>query len=257
MPKIEKYEPGMFCWIELATNDAAAAKTFYTSLFGWEANDMPIPDGVYTMFQKSGGDLGAMYLSKDMPPNWASYVSVTNVDDSAKKAQSLGANLIAPPFDVMDVGRMSVVADPQGATFCLWQAKKHIGATIRDETNTLCWNELMTPDIVGARAFYASLFGWDLKPSPQYTEIHVGPVPVGGMMQITPDMQGMPPCWTPYFAVDDCDGMVEKAKSLGGQAFVPPTDIPNVGRFSVIGDPQGAMFDIVKLSPYPPAETKM
>jgi len=132
MPIIEKYEPGMFCWIELATNDAAAAKAFYTSLFGWKANDMPIPDGsVYTMLQVDGHDLGALYENKQHPPNWASYINVTSVDDSAKKAQDLGANLIAPPFDVMDVGRMAVVADPQGGSFCLWQAGRHIGATIR------------------------------------------------------------------------------------------------------------------------------
>jgi uncharacterized protein len=248
MPAIEKYEPGMFCWIELATNDAAAAKTFYTSLFGWTANDMPIPDGVYTMLQKNGSSLGAMYQSKDIPPNWASYISVENVDESAKKAQSLGANVVAPPFDVMDVGRTAVVADPQGAMFCLWQAKKHIGATIRDEANTLCWNELMTSDIAAARDFYKGLFGWDLKLSPQYTEVHVGPVPVGGMIQITPDMMGTPPNWSPYFSVDDCDATVTKAKSLGAQIYVPPTDIPNVGRFAVIADPQGAMFDVIKLS---------
>lgn len=247
MTKVEKYEPGMFCWIELATNDAAAAKTFYTSLFGWTANDMPIPDGVYTMFQKSGGDLGAMYQSKDIPPNWASYIAVANADDAAKKAAGLGANIVAPPFDVMDVGRMAVVTDPQGAAFCLWEARKHIGATIRDEANTLCWNELMTTDVAAARDFYKNLFGWSLKPSPQYTEINNGPVPIGGMMQMTGDMQGIPSNWSPYFAVDDCDAMTDKAKSLGGQVYVPPTDIPNVGRFSVIADPQGASFNLIKM----------
>jgi predicted enzyme related to lactoylglutathione lyase len=236
----------MFCWIELATNDAAAAKTFYSSLFGWTANDQPIPDGVYTILQKNGHDLGAMYEAKDMPPNWASYVNVESVDDSAKKAESLGAKLIAPPFDVMDLGRMAVVTDPQGAAFCLWQARKNIGAKIRNEVNTLCWNELMTSDIVAARDFYKSLFGWNLKPSPEYTEINAGSIGIGGMMQITPDMQGTPSNWAPYFAVDDCDAMVEKAKSLGAQIYVPPTDIPNVGRFAVMADPQGAMFDIIK-----------
>jgi len=248
MPVIEKYEPGMFCWIELATKDAAASKTFYTSLFGWTAKDMPIPDGVYTMWQKNGHDLGAMYQSKDIPPNWASYISVENADDSAKKAESLGAKILAPPFDVMDIGRMAVIADPQGASFCIWQPKKHIGATIRDETNTLCWNELMTSDVDAARAFYKGLFGWNLELSPQYTEIHVGPVPVGGMMQITPDMMGTPPNWAPYFSVDDCDAMVDKAKSLGAQVYVPPTDIPNVGRFAVLADTQGATFNVIKLS---------
>ena len=118
MPVIEKYEPGMFCWIELATNDAAAAKSFYTSVFGWKINDIPIPDGsVYTMLQVDGHDLGALYENKEHPPAWNSYVNTTSVDDAAKKAKDLGANVIAPPFDVMDVGRMAVIADPQGAMF--------------------------------------------------------------------------------------------------------------------------------------------
>jgi predicted enzyme related to lactoylglutathione lyase len=250
MSKVEKYEPGMFCWIELATGDAAAAKTFYTSLFGWTTNDIPIPDGVYTMVQKNGSDVGAIYQTTNVPPNWASYVAVESVDDSAKTARDLGANVIAPPMDVMDAGRMAVLADPQGAAFCIWQAKQNMGATIRDDAGTLCWNELMTTDIAAARDFYKGLFAWDLKPSPQYTEIHVGPVPVGGMMQLTGDMQGVPAHWMPYFAVDDCDATAAKAKSLGGQNYVPPTDIPNVGRFSVIADPQGASFAVIKLTPH-------
>ena len=250
MPVIEKYEPGMFCWIELATSDAAASRTFYASLFGWTAKDMPMPDGAYTMLQKDGRDLGALYQTKEIPPNWATYIAVENVDASAMSAGKLGANIVAPPFDVMEVGRMALVVDPQGATFALWQARKHIGATIRDENHTLCWNELMTPDVEASRAFYKGLFGWNLKPSSEYTEIYVGERPAGGMMQMPPDMQGVPPSWTPYFAVEDCDATVAKAKSLGGQTYVPPTDIPSVGRFAVLADPQGATFDVITLSPY-------
>jgi len=247
MPVIEKYEPGMFCWIELATNDAAAAKSFYTSLFGWNANDMPIPDGsVYTMLQVDGHDLGALYENKEHRPAWNSYVNVASVDETAQRAQESGANVIAQPFAVMDVGRMAIIADPQGASLCLWQAGRHIGATIRGDVNTLCWNELMTSDIEGARTFYTNLFGWTLKPSPEYTEINVGSTGVGGMMQITPEMKGMPTAWTPYFCVADCDATAEKVKSLGGRVYMPPTDIPNVGRFAVLADPQGATFNIIK-----------
>ena len=248
MSIVEKYEPGMFCWIELATNDAAASKTFYTSLFGWAANDMPIPDGVYTMLQKNGHDLGALYQTKEIPPNWATYIAVANVDEASAKAADLGATIVAPPFDVMDIGRMALVADPQGATFAMWQAKKHIGATIRDEANTLCWNELMTSDVDASRAFYKGLFGWNLRVSAEYTEIDVGERPSGGMMQMPPDMRGMPSSWTPYFAVDDCDAIVANAKSLGAQVYVPPTDMPSVGRFAVLADPQGASFDVITLA---------
>jgi predicted enzyme related to lactoylglutathione lyase len=249
MPVIDKYEPGMVCWIELATNDAAGAKSFYSSVFGWKINDMPIPDGsVYTMLQVDGHDLGALYENKEHPPAWNSYVNVTSVDESAQKAQESGATVVAQPFDVMDVGRMAVIADPAGASLCLWQAKKHIGATIRGETGTLCWNELMTPDSVAARDFYTKLFGWNLKPSPEYTEISLGSTGIGGMLQLTPDMQGMPAAWAPYFMVDDCDATADKAKSLGAQIYVKPTDLPNIGRYAVIGDPQGAMFDIIKVA---------
>ena len=247
MPVIEKYDPGMFCWIELATNDAAAAKSFYSSVFGWKINDMPIPDGsVYTMLQVDGHDLGALYENTAHPPMWNSYVSVVNADESTQKAQENGANVIAPPFDVMDVGRMSVIADPAGASLCLWQAGKTIGATIRGEFNTLCWNELMTPDIEGAREFYKNLFGWNLKVSPEYTEIDLGSTGIGGMMHITPEMQGMPTAWTPYICVADADATVEKIKSLGGKVYMGPHEIPGTGRFAVCGDPQGAMFNIIK-----------
>jgi len=247
MPVIEKYDPGMFCWIELATNDAAAAKLFYTSVFGWTVNDMPIPDGsVYTMLQVDGHDLGALYENKESRPAWNSYVNVTSVDESAQRAQESGAKVIAQPFAVMDVGRMAVIADPAGASLCLWQAGRHIGATVRGDVNTLCWNELMTPDIETAREFYKNLFGWNVKVSPEYTEIDLGTTGIGGMMQITPEMKGMPTAWTPYFAVSDADATVEKIKSNGGQVFMGPHEIPNVGRFAICGDPQGAMFNIIK-----------
>jgi predicted enzyme related to lactoylglutathione lyase len=249
MGVIEKYDPGMFCWIELATNDAAAAKSFYASVFGWTINDMPMPDGsVYTMLQVDGHDLGALYENKEARPAWNSYVNVTSVDESAQRAQENGGKVIAPPFDVMDVGRMAVINDPAGASLCLWQPGKTIGATIRGDVNTLCWNELMTPDIDTAREFYKALFGWSLKVSPEYTEISVGTTGVGGMMQITPEMQGMPTAWTPYICVADADATVEKVKSGGGQVFMGPHEIPNVGRFAVCADPQGAMFNIIKPS---------
>jgi uncharacterized protein len=249
MPVIDKYEPGMFCWIELATNDAAAAKSFYTSVFGWKINDIPIPDGsVYTMLQVDGHDLGALYENKEHPPAWNSYVNVTSADEAAQRAQENGGTVVAQAFDVMDVGRMAVIADPAGASLCLWQAGRHIGATIRGDFNTLCWNELMTPDIEGAREFYKTLFGWSLKVSPEYTEIDLDGKGIGGMMHITPEMQGMPTAWTPYICVSDADACVEKIKSSGGKVYMGPHEIPNVGRFAVCADPQGAMFNIINPS---------
>jgi uncharacterized protein len=251
MTEVSSYPPGTFCWVELSTNDRQAATEFYTKLFGWTANPMPMgpgPDDVYVMLEKKGKEVGALTTGRDpnVPPNWNNYVSVTSVDDTAEKAKSLGGNVLAPPFDVMDVGRMAVIADPQGGVFSLWQPGKHFGASLVNETGAFCWNELMTNDIEGARKFYTSLFGWTTKVSPEYTELHNGDRPAGGMIDKLPP--GAPPHWVPYFAVDDTDATVEQVKSLGGKVYMPGTDIPNVGRFAFFADPQGADFAVIKIT---------
>src|SRR5437773_94042 len=250
MPEVSSYEPGTFCWVELATSDAKAAKQFYASLFGWEVQENNMGDeGIYYTFQKKGKDVGAMYDEKNAPPHWNNYVSVANVDASAEKAKKLGGKVVNGPFDAMDFGRMAAIRDPQDASFSIWQPKKHIGALVINEPGTLTWNELLTSDIKSARTFYTGLFGWKLKESPEYTEVHVGDRPTGGMMQLSPEMKGMKPLWWPYFAVSDVDGSTKKVSSLGGKVHRPGTDIPKVGRFAVVADPQGASFNLITLSP--------
>src|SRR4051812_38012432 len=115
------YPPGTFSWAELATGDAAEAKAFYTSVFGWDYEDNPIPgDGVYSMATRDGGYVAALFDS-DQPPHWSCYVTVASADEAAALASEHGADVMAEPFDVMDVGRMAVIADPTGAALCLWE----------------------------------------------------------------------------------------------------------------------------------------
>jgi uncharacterized protein len=252
-----EFAPGSFCWAELATTDGPAAKKFYGELFGWEADDIPVGPGmVYTMLKRDGKDTGALYekgeMMKDVPTHWASYISVASADEIAAKAKALGATVMKEPFDVMDVGRMAVIIDPTGASFCIWQAGKRTGFGVKGQTNTVCWNELLTTDSTRAIDFYTRLFGWEANThgGPMaYTEWMNGAEHAGGMMQIAPHMGPVPPHWGIYFAVDDCDATFQKATSLGARAFVPPMDIENVGRFSTMSDPQGAVFSIIKLTP--------
>jgi uncharacterized protein len=261
MPEVTGHAPGSFCWIELNTSDPAAAKKFYTGLFDWQTEDVPAgPDMVYTMLRIGGLEVGAMCgLQPDqkahgVPPHWMSYVSVESADAAAEKAASLGGTVLAGAFDVMDVGRMAIVQDPQGATFCVWQPKAHIGAKLVGENNTFGWDELWTTDTKKAAEFYTGLFGWTAKASgasqagSEYTEWQNGGQSIGGMMQIQPEMGPVPPNWLPYVMVADCNATADKAAASGGKLMVPPTDIPNVGRFSVIQDPQGAVFAIIKLT---------
>lgn len=250
MPAVSSHPPGSFCWIELATSDAAAARAFYTQLFGWSVNEIPMGEmGTYSIFQHGGRDCAAMYQSgpgEGIPPNWLSYVAVKDADASAAQARTLGGQIVKGPFDVFDSGRMAVVSDLQGAVFAIWQPKSNIGVGVRDEPGTLCWNELQARDVDAAKTFYTALFPWRMKESPEYTEWHLGENAVGGMLasQAPPEVPSM---WLPYFAVDDCDGAVEKARFLGGHPIVPAMDIAGVGRFSVLADPQGAVFAVIRL----------
>lgn len=246
-----KHQPGTFCWIELGTSDAAAAKQFYQSLFAWTAAEYPMGEmGTYYVFQKNGKDVAAMYqLTPDMagvPAHWLSYLAVADADASSAKIASLGGTVVNGPFDVGDMGRMAVIADPQGAHFAIWQTVTRAGVETRDEENSLCWNELQVRDAAKAKAFYPALFGWRMKESPDYTEWHLGEHAVGGMA-VSQEPPEVPSYWLPYFAVADCEDAVQRAQGAGAQVFVPPMDIEKVGRFSVLADPQGAVFAVIKL----------
>ena len=259
MATMTQHAPGTFCWPELATSDQEGAKKFYTSLFGWTFEDSDMGNGeMYTMLKLRGEAVGALYkmrpeqASSGMPPCWGSYVSVENADQVAARAKALGATVIMEPFDVMDVGRMAVIADPQGAVFQLWQPKKHIGAGVLDEVGALCWTELMTTDTGAAEAFYTGLLPWRAETKPMgpgmtYTIFRRGEAGAGGMMKITPEMGPVPPNWGVYFQVADCDATLAKATGMGAKVVVPPQDVPNVGRFAILTDPQGAHFAIIKI----------
>ncbi|HSU12775.1 VOC family protein [Longimicrobium sp.] len=259
MPTLTAIAPGTFCWLELAAHDPAAARRFYTEMFGWTAFDTrfgPGENDIYTIYRLDGQDVGASYAMQaehpvpGAPSSWMSYVAVEKVDDAAARVRDLGGTVLGGPLDVMDVGRMAMVRDPGGATLALWEARKHAGIGVRGEPGSLGWNELATPDTAQAQAFYRGLFGWE----PQTTQmgdqeytVFSGPSGmVGGMYALRPEMAGMPPCWLPYFVVSDTDAAAEKARSLGATIHMEPDDIPTIGRFALLQDPQGAMFYIIR-----------
>lgn len=256
MVEVTKHEPGTFCWVELGTSDGPAAKKFYTSLFGWTLNEYPMGEGgTYTMLMKNGWEAGALYQlgpeQKGVPPHWNSYVAVESADAAAAQAKKLGGSVVMEPFDVMEHGRMAIVQDPNGAVFSLWQPKEHKGAQVVNEPGAFCWNELYTSDPKRASDFYTGLFGWTVNARHmdfgEYVIFEQGTSMTAGMMQVPKEWGPVPPHWLVYFAVDDCDRTVEKAKSLGAGVTVPPFDVENVGRMSILTDPQGAAFAMIKL----------
>ena len=244
---VTEHAPGNFCWAELTTSDGAAAKAFYEGLFGWTHLDNPMgPDSVYTMYHKGEGVAAASYQEPGMPPHWGVYITTPDVDAAAAKAKAAGATVLMEPFDVMIHGRMAVLQDPTGAHLSLWQPKEHPGYTVVDEPGAVCWNELNTRDTAAAKSFYASVFGWNPVESPMggYVEFENNGKKIGGMMAITPEMGDVPPHWLPYFQVENADDSANKAKSLSGRVYHGPADIPGMGRFAIVADPQGAVFGI-------------
>lgn len=247
-----KYAPGTFSWTDLSTPDQEPAKRFYGELFGWEADDQPVGEGmVYSMMKLGGQEVAAVSPQPEqqraagLPPTWNSYVTVASADETLARAEELGATVHAPAFDVFDVGRMGVVQDPVGAFFLVWQPRSHIGASLVNAPGALTWNELVTPDLEPAERFYRELFGWGFEPLPD-SEIPYRVIKNsegqtnGGISSLAPP--GTPPHWLVYFGAEDTDVTLARAGELGSSTVLEPTDIGPTGRIAVARDPQGAVF---------------
>jgi predicted enzyme related to lactoylglutathione lyase len=243
------YTPGTFSWTDLATTDPDGAKRFYTSLFGWDYDDQPIPGdgGVYTMLRRDGKDVAALFQAQEgMPTAWSSYVTVESADSAAARAAELGGAPMGDPFDVLDAGRMAVLQDPTGAVFSVWEPRDSIGATFVNGPGALTLNQLNTSDPDAAASFYEGLFGWRTEQvaggDQPYWGIYNGDRLNGGMMQLDPGMPA-PPHWLVYFGSADVDADAGRIGELGGQIMVPPLDVPG-GRILVAQDPQGAVVGL-------------
>lgn len=253
MPEFTEYAPGTPSWVDLGSPDIDAAKAFYGRLFGWDALDAGPDSGGYHMFQMQGKMVAGLGPAQDPgPPRWTTYVTVADADTIAAAVKGAGGSVLLEPMDVLDVGRMAVFADPTGAPFSVWQPLAHHGAELANEPGALCWTELNTRDPETAAAFYGAVFGWKAETSEgpmQYTELKVDGKSIAGMMDMTgrvPDE--VPAHWLVYFAVADCDAAVATTKQSGGQVFMEPMDLP-IGRFAVLGDPQGAAFAVIAMQP--------
>ena len=252
MGKRERYAPGIFCWVDLATTDAEGAKAFYGELFGWEPEDIVGGDGgSYTMLRRDEDEVAGLYEMEAgrrdavVSPHWFSYVSVEDADAGVKKARELGGQDFGGARDAAKMGRMAMVQDPTGAMLGLWEARAFAGARRVNDPGCLTWNDLRTADPSPAADFYAALFGWKMEPMEEdgklvYVTIKNADLSNGGIM---PSADGEPPFWLAYFTVASTEDTLSKARELGGEVLAGPLDV-GAGRISVLRDPQGAIFAI-------------
>jgi len=272
MPERDEYLPGVPCWVDTSQPDPEAAVEFYSGLFGWEFESVMPPgsESKYFIARLHGGDVAAVgSIPESAPPvaMWDTFISVDNADEVASRVREAGGGVAREPFDVMDAGRTAVFTDPEGAAFCVWQAKEFKGARVVNEPGSLNFNGLNTRDVEGAKSFYGSVLGWqtmtaggaEMWTMPGYgdflerddPELRKRVADVGGpvgfedvVASINPianDQADVPAHWSVTFAVADADATAKTASELGGTVVVAPFDAPWV-RTTVLADPQGATF---------------
>lgn len=256
MKLVTAYPDGVFSWVDLTSTDFAAAKAFYEGLFGWEALEVPMNEHYsYYMFQIDGHNVAggspmmADMQAQGMPSHWSSYVNHSDIDSVTAKVAGAGGNVIAPPFDIMDSGRMGVVQDPTGAMVGLWQPNNHPGASLVNQPNTLVWNELQTRDGEAAKAFYNAILDWEAHTDDNgYVLFKANGRIQAGMMVMDESWGPVPPNWAVYFMTEDVAATAAKAQELGGNIIVPVSVAGEMGRFAVIQDPSGGIFTAMQFN---------
>jgi predicted enzyme related to lactoylglutathione lyase len=226
----------------------------------------PEAPGRYLVARLRGGDVAAVSSPPEGAPAqavWNTYIWVEDADEAATKAREAGGAVLSEPFDVMDAGRMAVLADPEGAVLCVWQAEMHRGARIVNEPGSLSFNVLNTRDPEVARRFYGAVFGWttldlgsgefwtlraygdyleELTPGTRDRAAALGAAGfedvVAAIAALATDAD-TPAHWSVTFSTADADATAAKTTELGGTVLVAPVDAP-YSRLTVLRDPQGA-----------------
>ena len=268
------YIPGVPCWVDTTQADPGVLLSFYSGLFGWEFEDMmpEVQEAKYFVGRLRGRDVAAVGSLPDGAPrtaSWNTYIWVDSTDETVSKAVQAGGKVLREPMEVMGAGRMAVLSDPEGAVFCIWQAKGHMGAGVVNENGALNFNNLATRDIEGAKAFYGALFGWTTLSLPQgemwalpgYGDHLEQSTPglrqqmarmgapegfidvVAAVDRIAKDDNQTPAQWRVVFAVDDAKEAAASSRALGAEVVRGPVDAPWT-RVAVIRDPGGAVFTV-------------
>jgi uncharacterized protein len=235
-----------FCFAELETHEAGLSRQQYGELFGWSTAD--VAPG-YSLFLSNGQAVTALRLTGGAH-RWIPYVSVESVDETAARAQQLGATIATAPFDTPGIARTCVIEDPECAVFGLWEGRGRTGADLQNVANSMWWVELMARDVQAARAFYVALFGWSYEetlkfdPDEPYTIFRVGDESVAGAAQYDPAW-GFTSHWRVLFAVDDWDAALARLAKVGGELYFW-RDVPHAGRFGIMGDPGHATLAMMR-----------
>ena len=250
MYTVTRYPPGTFSWADNTSSEPEASKAFYLGLFGWDKVEIPMGENMtYTVFQLDGRDVAALSgMSPDeretgAPSHWNNFVTVDDVESLAAAVTAKGGTVIYGPEDVFDSGRMLHFRDPTGALLNAWQPYDTIGAGIVNTVGAMSLNELWTPDVAAAKAFYSAIFGWEYDREGIFTRIFNRGRFNGGMLAL----DDVAPRWLPHFHIADVDAALWRVVELGGAVEIEKQVDPDGKRWAVVADPGGALFYVMQL----------
>lgn len=273
MAEPRTYPHGVTCWIDTEQPDPQAASRFYGGLFGWTLTDA-VPAGApgsYLIATLDGQDVGAIGPTSAGAAAWNTYVAVDDADATAAAVTAAGGTVVSSPSDAGPGGRAATCADPAGAGFRLWQARRRLGAQVTNTPGAWNFSDLHTPDRDAAMTFYTPIFGWravDLEHGAG-TMLHVpgygdhlaatvdpgiyerqaaappGFADVIGGLAITGP--GEPARWHVTFTVADRDDSAATAERLGARIVTSSDDLWT--KNALVRDPQGAEFTVSQFTP--------
>lgn len=254
------FEHGVPCWVDTWQKDGEAAGAFYSRLFGWEIEGGETGDGRgHWMCNLNGRNAAAIGAPRPdgvgAGAEWGTYIWVDDVDVVTQRALAAGGAALIEPFDSLDGGRMAILADPQGASFGVWQPGEHGGAQIVNEFGAWAMSALSARDPEAAASFYGDLFGWETEAFGPATMFRL-PGFVGGepSQPVARDVVAVmvptdgPAAWNVDFWIEDVDAAAELTRQLGGDVVIEPYDNPQAGmRQAVLADPAGAGFSVTRV----------
>lgn len=248
---------GKFVWYDLMTTDVDASAAFFSKVVGWTSKDSGMTEQKYLLLSVDDMPVaGLMPVPEGAHPHWMGYIGVDDVDAWTKKVAEAGGQVHREPWDIPNVGRMSVVGDPQGAGICLFTPKPGSEGSTPPGPNTpgyIGWHELHSSNGDAGWAFYSGMFGWtkerdmDMGPMGTYHIFQVTDVQMGGIMT-KPAEAPFPPMWLYYFNVESIDAAVERINEGGGKVVMGPHEVPGGTWIVQALDPQGAMFALASLT---------
>jgi uncharacterized protein len=245
---IDEYVHGAPCWADVVCPDMDAAVAFYGGLLGWS-----VPEGAPEFGGYRNATIGDRVVAGMVPPMdpsmmtvWSMYIKTDDADATTAAVTANGGQVMVPPMPVGELGIMAIYIDPTGAVIGAWQPGLHRGSGVYAQHGAPCWAELMTRDVDAAKAFYSEVFGWNWGGGSDYHEFSAGGRPVGGVLPTPAHMpDGVPNCWSVYYTVDDLDVALTTTVDLGGAVHVDATTF-EPGRFAVVADPNGAVFNLLQ-----------